>query len=357
MNDMRVNTLPSPTWKWLKMNYADVKDVQEAQACSPQVEIPAGSPAVVGRTDAAVYKEYRTGVGYDMVKLVDTAGDLAYEVAAEAGQKADKPVVLRMDFDADKSEAIRVVLRAEEGSELTVIMVYRSEKEAAGQAAVQTYLDVKKNAKINLIQIDVLGKGFRFFNDIGGRLEDKGQTDMTNIILGGKEIYEGCSVDLAGRESSLEADIGYFIGNTVKLDMNYEAVHHGKKSECRMDANGVLRDKAEKLFRGTIDFRDGCAGSVGNEKEDVLMFEDGVINRTIPLILCVEEDVEGNHGATIGKLDNDLLFYMESRGIDEQSAYRAIADARLRSLCRKIPDSAIRCRTENYFESGTVECE
>ena len=45
------------------------------------------------------------------------------------------------------------------------------------------------------------------------------------------------------------------------------------------------------------------------------------MNQTIPLILCEEEDVEGNHGATIGKLDEELLFYLESRGIPEAEVY------------------------------------
>ena len=45
------------------------------------------------------------------------------------------------------------------------------------------------------------------------------------------------------------------------------------------------------------------------------MLGDGVINKTVPLILCAEENVVGNHGATIGELDDETLFYFESRGI------------------------------------------
>ncbi len=45
-----------------------------------------------------------------------------------------------------------------------------------------------------------------------------------------------------------------------------------------------------------------------------LLLGEDVVNRTIPLILCAEEDVEGNHGASIGQLDEDILFYMNSEG-------------------------------------------
>ena len=94
--------------------------------------------------------------------------------------------------------------------------------------------------------------------------------------------------------------------------MNYVALHEGKKSVSEIRTNGVLHENARKLFRGTIDFKKGAAGAVGNEKEDVLLLDDDVVNQTIPLILCAEEDVEGNHGATIGKLDEDLVFYLEA---------------------------------------------
>lgn len=62
-------------------------------------------------------------------------------------------------------------------------------------------------------------------------------------------------------------------------------------------------------MRGTIDFVHGCVGAKGDEKEDVLLVGDNMVNQTIPLILCAEEDVEGNHGASIGKLDENMLFY------------------------------------------------
>ena len=79
-------------------------------------------------------------------------------------------------------------------------------------------------------------------------------------------------------------------------------------------AGGVLRDQAFKLFRGTIDFKAGSAGSEGEEQEDVLILGDDAVNQTIPLILCAEEDVQGSHGATIGRLDDELLFYLCSTG-------------------------------------------
>lgn len=79
------------------------------------------------------------------------------------------------------------------------------------------------------------------------------------------------------------------------------------------------------------------------------MLDDTVVNQTIPLILCEEEDVEGNHGATIGKLDEELLFYLESRGIPEAEVYEMMAKARIDAISSRIRDEATRKLVAEYL--------
>ena len=92
------------------------------------------------------------------------------------------------------------------------------------------------------------------------------------------------------------------------------------------------------------------SGSKGAETENVLLLGDDVENKTIPLILCAEEDVVGNHGATIGKPDEELLFYLESRGIPAQECYNMLAAAKLLAVCGKIPDDGIRNEIHDYIK-------
>ena len=134
--------------------------------------------------------------------------------------------------------------------------------------------------------------------------------------------------------------------------MNYNAVHLGKRTRSIMNAGGVLDDGAEKIFRGTIDFKRGSAGSKGDEKEDVLLLGDDVVNKTIPLILCAEEDVQGNHGASIGRLDEALLFYLASRGLTAEQAETLMARAKLDALCAKIGDAEAQKSVEEYLEAA-----
>ena len=107
---------------------------------------------------------------------------------------------------------------------------------------------------------------------------------------------------------------------------------------------------SRKYFRGTIDFKTGSSNSVGNEKETVLMLGDDVVNKTVPLILCAEENVVGNHGATIGELDDETLFYFESRGISRAQAENILARASIERFARTVDDEALRAQILQTLE-------
>ena len=115
---------------------------------------------------------------------------------------------------------------------------------------------------------------------------------------------------------------------------------------------GVLGDEAEKVFRGTIDFKNGAVGAKGAENEEVLLMDEKVRNKTVPLILCAEEDVEGSHGASIGRIDEGQVFYMESRGIPREKIYELMARAKLAQVAAKIGHEATEQRIAGLIGGG-----
>ena len=82
----------------------------------------------------------------------------------------------------------------------------------------------------------------------------------------------------------------------------------------------------------------------------VLMLGDDVVNKTVPLILCAEENVVGNHGATIGELDDETLFYFESRGITRAQAENILARAAIERFARTVDDEALRAQILQTLE-------
>jgi Fe-S cluster assembly scaffold protein SufB len=99
---------------------------------------------------------------------------------------------------------------------------------------------------------------------------------------------------------------------------------------------GVLDGDAVKTFKGTIDFKNGAVGAKGAEQEEVLLLSEQAVNKTVPLILCAEEDVEGSHGASIGRVDEKHIFYMQSRGIPEEKITELMAQSKIAQVVNKI---------------------
>lgn len=351
--DMKINFLPAKTWNWLRMNETEVKQVKADRQALEKEEIPE-----TFAVEASTLEPIKTGMGPDMDKLAEQSGFAAKAYRMPAGIK--EAAALRLGFVCkDQTASLDLIdLIAEENSEMTVVMDYASDADAEGLCSVRTRAKVGKGALLRLVQIDCLGKGFRVLNDVGSICEDQGRIEMVHIFLGGGKIYQGCQTELLGKESSLQSDIGYLLQDDQRLDMNYVALHEGKRTNSEINASGVLKDASSKLFRGTIDFQHGSAESVGAEKEDVLLMGDDVVNQTIPLILCAEEDVKGSHGASIGQLDEETLFYMQARGISEEQAYALMADARIEAVCQKIPDETAQKLVKAYLGGDEAdECE
>ena len=131
-----------------------------------------------------------------------------------------------------------------------------------------------------------------------------------------------------------------YIGNNSNiLDMNYNFDIKANNSKSIMKVEGALFDKSKKNFRGTIDFKEGSSKSIGEENENCVLFSDTSLSRSLPMLLCHEEDVVGSHGVSSGKVSKDKLFYLMSRGLDKKEASKLIVSANFSTIINELPDS------------------
>ena len=271
-------------------------------------------------------------LGVNETSLVWGDGDdLGTEQITAAGQTER----LEISGSAEYSEKT-INIHAPEGQTVTVFETLKAEK----SLLVRTALRVERNARVRLVQIQNSAQDSLLRLETSGECAENGQVELIQILPGRGNVYSDSHFDLNGDGAGLNAGIGYLGQKDQTIDMNLAVDHQGQKTTSEINAAGALKDDAKKIFRGTIDFKRGSAGSVGNEQETVLMLGDGVVNKTAPLILCAEENVVGNHGATIGELDEDTLFYFESRGISAEEAENIMARAAIERLARAIGDEA-----------------
>ena len=148
----------------------------------------------------------------------------------------------------------------------------------------------------------------------------------------------------------LEVAVRTAVGDGELLDINHVVRARGRNTREDMVVSGMLADGSSKTLRETIDLIHGCKGSQGNEAETVLIAGEHIRNKTLPTILCDEDDVAGNHGATIGAISPEQLAYMSGRGLTEAEAValfmRSIFDDALIHAPEPISTAAIALRSE-----------
>ncbi len=372
--NMVINHLPSLTWYRLGVNSARVEARVEAEGAATVneqlaegiaasdmnvSEARAWSEELAGEivrekyiaAKTAIYQEqkFATGLGPDFDAYLDANTEKVRVYRVGAGKSA-APTLLHWNFGKGGADVSQQIIYAEEGSESTFILTADSDRDAEGMSAIGTKVFLEKGAKVHLIKINLLGKQFLQLDDTGAIAGEDSHFDFLQMELGANRTYVGCYVDQRGKHSNFTLNAGYMEGNEDLLDINYVTAQKGEKTNSKFEVKGVLSDRAYKVFRGTIDFRNGSAGSVGDEQEDVLLMDPEVVNKTIPIILCEEEDVDGRHGATIGRLSEDMLFYLQTRGISEKEAERMMVGCRLHSIERLVPDEQIRGQISAFIE-------
>ena len=120
------------------------------------------------------------------------------------------------------------------------------------------------------------------------------------------------------------------------MKINYNIEEYGKKTKCNINVQGALSGDSHKNFKGVIDFKEGSKESKGFENENCTLLSKTAKSKSLPVLLCHEEDVEGQHGVASGKIDESKLFYIMTKGISYDDAKRLIVKANFNEIIKDI---------------------
>ena len=283
---------------------------------SVQRVVPAASALAAPEANGHSMMGYwESGMGGDAENWLEEHARQRLVVDIPAGQAVEKPVVINVMAQGRENAVLLLDVIAREGSRVHVVV--QSDSDGAGQGTVGVYARIVAfdRAHVGFTSLQTLDDGWKYLENVGLLLADDARVDVRQTMLGGQESYVGLGSNQVGDESALNVDVRYLGTGSHVLDFNYAMRQRGCKTACTLNANGVLVDSARKTLRDTIDLVHGCKGSVGNENETVLLANETVRNRSMPVILCNEDDVQGNHGATIGHVNPAQLEYLRSRGL------------------------------------------
>ena len=202
-------------------------------------------------------------------------------------------------------------------------MIIKFSNEGRIKTLNNSYINVtlKNGSNLNLTVMNFLNENADNFISMQNTILENANLDYTLIEFGGKNsvtsYYSNCKED--NSKNNLNC---IYVGNNEKLlDLNYILSMNGKYSKANMEVYGALKDNARKSFKGTLDFKKGAKKAIGNENEFCYLLSDTSRSLSLPMLLCAEEDVEGNHSSASGKADEKQLFYLMSRGFSKSNKF------------------------------------
>lgn len=251
----------------------------------------------------------------------------------------DEPIVL--SFAAAEGTAIfpHVVVIAESGSKATIVESYASEAKGFTNAAVQIL--VEDNA--TLTHYRVQKDGAEAFNyGVTEVSLGKGTYDSTNINLGGAISRHDIELKFTAEGGEAWVDGLYMLGGEQHHDTHSMIDHAVPNCLSHQNYKGVMNDASRAVFNGKVFVRENASGTDAQQSNKNLLLSNEARVDTKPQLEIFNDDVKCSHGATVGQLEEEELFYLLTRGLPEPLARNLLTYGFAEEVINKIKIEAIK---------------
>jgi len=244
-------------------------------------------------------------------------------VSVAPGRTPDRPVhLVFVTAPAAPAPRVhpRVVVLMAEGASATVIEEYASLGEGTAFTNPVTEIDLGANASLQHYRLLRENEQTFHLGEIAVRQARDSRFTGHSIVLGGRLTRQDVGVVLAGDGAECTLNGLYVVAGRQHVDHHTLVDHAAPHTTSRELYKGVLDGKASGVFNGRVLIREGVAKIDAAQTNNNLLLSDQALVNTSPELEILADDVKAVHGATIGQIEDEELFYLRSRGIDPRTA-------------------------------------
>jgi Fe-S cluster assembly protein SufD len=235
----------------------------------------------------------------------------------------------------------RVYVEAGAGSRAIVVQDHVSLGSEGHFTNAVTEVSVGANASLELVTLQRENDATWHVSNLVVRQERDARFASHVVTLGGRFVRNDLSALLAGEGAHCRMN-GLYLGTGESLIDNHthvdHAVPHGTSDQLY---KGVLVDDSRGVFRGRVLVRPDAQKTDAQQSNPNLLLSDGAEIDTKPQLEIRADDVKCSHGATIGGIDPDALFYLQARGIDAADARVLLTRGFAAEVLGALPDEAL----------------
>ena len=259
-----------------------------------------------------------------------------------AGTVMEQPIVITHTLHSDGVACFpRLVIDAEADSEVTVIERFVSGDDVAGLIVPVLHVRAQQAARVKYLAVNELGTHvWQIANQqsVGDR---DSSTLISAVALGGDYARVRTHATLVGKGGSTRQVALYFADGTQTHDFRITQEHIAPKTTADLLFKGAVNDQARSVYTGLIKIGPEARGTQAFQTNRNLTLSDGAWAESVPNLEIETNDVKCSHASTVGPIDEEQRFYLESRGIQPDIAERLVVLGFFDEVLGQLPVGAL----------------
>ncbi len=245
-----------------------------------------------------------------------------------------------------------LIIWVESGASLTYVHESASPNEAEQtlhSGIVEIF--VGAGASLRFVELQSLGKNVWNFTHERAQVEQDGNLDWIFGAIGTRFTKNFSDLDLVGTGAHGRMSGFYFTDGDQHLDHDTQQNHLAAHTTSDLLFKGALKENSRSVWQGMIYVAPGAQQTDGYQANRNLVLSSTARADSIPGLEILADDVRCTHGATVGKIDPDLVFYLRSRGIPQDEAERLVVEGFFEPIMQRIPYDGVRTRFQHAIET------
>ena len=333
MSTLALPTVDEEIWRYSRIGELDLasfkpgKVVTSISASDSTKEFISASTTVLPRKASDVFED------------LNARHAQLTAIKVEKNQVFAEPIVLNHVLDESGVVAYsRLVVEAGENSEVTVVERFASASQI--RSLIVPVVDVRaaQSARITYVAINELGADtwqIGYQQAVGGR---DSMMRLFTVALGGDYARMRAEVRLEAQGASAQQIALYFADSNQMHDFRTLQDHAAPRTHSDLLFKGAVKDTAKSVYTGLIRIRENATKSEAFQTNRNLTLSDGAWAESVPNLEIETNDVKCSHASTVGPIDDDQRFYLESRGIQPEIAERLVVLGFFDEVLSRLPD-------------------
>jgi Fe-S cluster assembly protein SufD len=340
-------------WVFVDGRFTPSLSAPAAGSCAALLDVGDAGEAFAVMLDSAIASE---GVDFALARVNAARGARVLQVAAPDGAQAHLELIFVAGAAAAAGTSYpRVQVHAGRNAHLRIVERHISAGNADSSINAAFDVALQADAILDHCRLQNVADTASCFDTLTAHVGERASYRLRTVTLGGLASRSTILIKLAGRAARCDLTAGSIANAIQTHDMFAEIEHAGADTVTRELYRGIATDRGKLGFNGKMVVRESAPGSDCEQSLKTLLTGAGAEASVRPQLEIYTDRVRAQHGATTGKLDEQMLFYLLSRGIDRRTAQTLLQWAFIEDAISRVECTELRAGIEQLVAAQLNE--